>query len=169
MRTFRSISFSGLTWTMSTSRVSPSSDPTRKPAISSMGACVALRPTRVRGSPTRAWRCSRLRERRVPRFDEHRSCISSMMTHSTPTNFSENLRVDRTRERDSGVVMNMWGGRLTIRCLSAVVVSPLRTATRMSGIVRPSLRDISWISSRGTTRFLWMSFASALSGETYTQ
>ena len=154
---------------MLTSLISPSSYPDRNPAISSIGACVAERPTLVRGSPTRACRCSIARDSSTPLLEEHRSWISSMITHSAPSNFSEKRRVDRTSERDSGVVMKMWGGRLTMRCRSAVVVSPLRTATRMSGMVRPSLRAISRISSRGISRFLWMSFARAFRGDTYTQ
>ena len=42
------------------------------------------------------------------------------------------------RKSDSGVVIRMSGGRLSMAARSAAAVSPVLTATRMSGAVSPS-------------------------------
>jgi hypothetical protein len=72
------------------------------------------------------------------------------------------------RNSDSGVVIKMSGGRLSMAARSAAAVSPVRTATRISGAVSPSLAATAAISASGASRFCWMSVASAFSGDTYT-
>ena len=69
------------------------------------------------------------------------------------------------RAMDSGVVMRMCGGCLTIFCLSFWGVSPERTATRISGTFMPLRAASSLICSRGSLRFLLTSLARAFSGE----
>ncbi len=49
---------------------------------------------------------------------------------------------------------------------SAAAVSPVLTATRMSGALRPSWTAAAAISRSGASRFCWMSVASAFSGDT---
>ncbi|HEX2564784.1 MAG TPA: hypothetical protein VHK25_12755 [Acidimicrobiales bacterium] len=58
------------------------------------------------------------------------------------------------------------GGRRTINDRCELVVSPVRTATRMSGEATPSSAATSAISRRGRSRFSAMSTARAFSGET---
>ncbi len=71
-----------------------------------------------------------------------------------------------SRYSDSGVVIRKSGGRLSMAARSAAAVSPVRTATRMSGAVRPSPAATWAISASGRSRFWLMSTASALSGDT---
>ena len=68
---------------------------------------------------------------------------------------------------DSGVVTRMCGGCFTIRWRSDAGVSPVRTAVRMAGSMRPRSAASAAIPESGTSRFLWMSLLSAFSGETY--
>ncbi len=131
-----------------------------------MGAMVAERPMRVNSRPTDSRRRSRLSERWTPRLLEHTSWISSTMTHWTSRNFLRKTGAVRTMERDSGVVMKMWGGLRVCCCRSRVDVSPERTPTRMAGGSSPSSRASASISARGSSRFLLMSFARAFRGET---
>ena len=69
---------------------------------------------------------------------------------------------------DSGVVMRMCGGRRAIACRSDAMVSPVRTAARISGSGVPISDASAVISDSGSDRLRWMSFDSAFSGETYT-
>ena len=68
--------------------------------------------------------------------------------------------------RDSGVVMRIWGGRLAIRARSDCLVSPVRTAVRISGRGVPRSSAKAVICSSGSARFFWMSLDNALRGET---
>ena len=78
----------------------------------------------------------------------------------------------RSTYSDSGVVTRTCGGRLSTCARSFCAVSPVRTAARTStGAADPddgAARSRARMPSSGCTRFLWMSFESALSGETYT-
>ncbi len=87
------------------------------------------------------------------------------MTVSTPRRVSLACEVS-SRKSDSGVVMRMSGGLLTSFLRSSAAVSPVRTATRMSGSSRPRRRAACPIPVSGARRFRSMSTASALSGET---
>ena len=66
--------------------------------------------------------------------------------------------------RDSGVV-TMCGGVRRMRSRSPAGVSPVRTQVRISTSGRPCARSASDPAS-GAARLRWMSFESALSGET---
>ena len=70
--------------------------------------------------------------------------------------------------RDSGVVIRMWGGFFAMRCRSEALVSPVRTAVRISGRKLPDSSARACISSRGAARFFWMSLERAFNGDTYT-
>ncbi len=87
------------------------------------------------------------------------------MTVSTPRRVSLACEVS-SRKSDSGVVMRMSGGLLTSFLRSSAAVSPVRTATLMSGSSRPSRCAACPIPVSGARRFRSMSTASALSGET---
>ena len=67
---------------------------------------------------------------------------------------------------DSGVVTRMCGGCFAIFARSPAGVSPVRTATRISGnrdaLARARARASS---ASGASRLRWTSFDSALSGE----
>ena len=93
------------------------------------------------------------------------ACTSSTMTVSTPRRVSLACEVS-SRNRDSGVVMRMSGGLVTSFLRSSAAVSPVRTATRMSGSASPSRCAACRIPVSGARRFRSMSTASALSGET---
>ena len=93
------------------------------------------------------------------------ACTSSTMTVSTPRRVSLACEVS-SRKSDSGVVMRMSGGLLASFLRSSAAVSPVRTATLMSGSCRPSRRAACPIPVSGARRFRSMSTASALSGET---
>ncbi len=87
------------------------------------------------------------------------------MTVSTPRRVSLACEVS-SRNSDSGVVMRISGGLLTSFLRSSAAVSPVRTATLMSGSSRPSRCAACLIPVSGARRFRSMSTASALSGET---
>ena len=94
------------------------------------------------------------------------ACTSSTMTVSTPRSVSRACEVS-SRNSDSGVVIRMSGGWLTSLLRSSAAVSPVRTATLMSGSASPSRCAACRIPVSGARRFRSMSTASALSGETY--
>ena len=87
------------------------------------------------------------------------------MTVSTPRSVSLACEVS-SRKSDSGVVIRMSGGLLTSFLRSSAAVSPVRTATLMSGSASPSRCAACLIPVSGARRFRSMSTASALSGET---
>ena len=87
------------------------------------------------------------------------------MIVSTPRRVSLACEVS-SRKSDSGVVMRMSGGWLASFLRSSAAVSPVRTATLMSGSGRPSRWAACLIPVSGARRFRSMSTASALSGET---
>ena len=68
---------------------------------------------------------------------------------------------------DSGVVTRMCGGFFAILARSPTGVSPVRTATRISGNVVPSIPARAASSASGASRLRWTSFDNALSGDTY--
>ncbi len=103
-----------------------------------------------------------------PRLLPATAWISSTMTVWTPRSISRLRSEVTSRYSDSGVVTRKSGGLRSIAARSAAAVSPVRTATRMSGTASPSSAAISPISRSGASRFCWMSTASAFSGETYT-
>ena len=94
------------------------------------------------------------------------ACTSSTMTVSTPRSVSLACEVS-SRNSDSGVVMRMSGGWLASFLRSSAAVSPVRSATLMSGSASPSRCAACRIPVSGARRFRSMSTASALSGETY--
>ena len=140
--------------------------PPRKVATSSTGRTVAESPTRWAGgaSPRSASRRSRDSARWAPRLLPATACTSSTMTVSTPRRVSLACEVS-SRNSDSGVVMRMSGGLVASFLRSSAAVSPVRTATAMSGSSRPSRCAACPIPVSGARRFRSMSTASALSGE----
>ena len=140
--------------------------PPRNVATSSTGRTVADRPTRWAGaaSPRSASRRSSERARWAPRLLPATACTSSTMTVSTPRRVSLAWEVS-SRKSDSGVVMRMSGGLLISFRRSSAAVSPVRTATAMSGSSRPRRCAACRIPVSGARRFRSMSTASALSGE----
>src|SRR5882762_435385 len=61
----------------------------------------------------------------------------------------------------------MWGGCLSIACRSDCGVSPVRSSVLTPTSGSPCSAKVARISARGSERFFWTSFDSALSGETY--
>ncbi len=148
--------------------------PPRKLATSWAGRTVADRPTRCAGRPPslpwpscarRASRRSSDRARCAPRLLPATACTSSRMTVSTPRRVSLACEVS-SKNNDSGVVIRMSGGLLASFLRSSAAVSPVRTATWMSGSGRPSRCVACLIPVRGARRFRSMSTARAFSGET---
>ena len=141
--------------------------PPRNVATSSTGRTVAERPTRwaAASTPRRASSRSRESARWAPRLLPATACTSSTMTVSTPRRVSLACEVS-SRKSDSGVVMRMSGGLVASFLRSSAAVSPVRTATLMSGSSRPSRCAACPIPVSGARRFRSMSTASALSGET---
>ena len=136
--TFRSRTFFILDSMNVTSLVSPfSSQPTRYPAIASIGAMVADRPILVKSVVQYSLRRSIVNDRNAPLFESQISWISSKITHSIFWKLSLNFGASRINANDSGVVMRMCGGCFTIFCLSYCDVSPDLTATRMLGMFIP--------------------------------
>ena len=62
--------------------------------------------------------------------------------------------------------MSTCGGRLVIAWRADASVSPVRTATRISGSHRPSATAAARMPASGSRRFFSMSLFRALSGET---
>jgi len=94
--------------------------------------------------------------------------ISSTMIVRTFRSIARLRSAVTIRYSDSGVVMRKSGGRFSMAARSAAAVSPVRTATRMSGAASPIEAATAAISRSGASRFCWMSTASAFSGDTYT-
>ena len=67
---------------------------------------------------------------------------------------------------DSGVVTTMCGGRRRMLARSCCGVSPVRTSVRMSTSGRPRAASSPRMPASGASRFFWMSFESAFSGDT---
>ena len=143
--------------------------PPRNVATSAVGRTVADSPTRWI-TPAPPWRSTSSRSsdsaRCAPRLFPATACTSSTMTVSTPRSVSRACEVS-SRNSDSGVVIRMSGGWLTSLLRSSAAVSPVRTATLMSGSASPSRCAACRIPVSGARRFRSMSTASALSGETY--
>ena len=147
--------------------------PPRKPATSATGRTVADSPIRCAGPRAAsgsdvairsASRRSREMARCAPRLLPASACTSSTMTVSTLRRVSRALEVS-SRNSDSGVVISTSGGLLASFRRSSAAVSPVRTATWMSGSSRPRFRAACRIPVSGARRFRSMSVASALSGE----
>ncbi len=145
--------------------------PPRNVATSATGRTVADRPTRCAGrsppaaDPRSASSRSSDSARCAPRLFPATACTSSTMTVSTPRSVSLACEVS-SRNSDSGVVMRMSGGLLTSFLRSSAAVSPVRTATLMSGSASPSRWAACPMPVSGARRLRSMSTASALSGET---
>ena len=142
--------------------------PPRKVATSAAGRTVADSPTRcARPPPAPRSASSRSSDsaRCAPRLVPATACTSSTMTVSTPRRVSRACEVS-SRKSDSGVVMRMSGGCATIFRRSSAAVSPVRTATAISGSGSPSRRAACPIPVSGDRRFRSMSTASAFSGDT---
>ena len=134
--------------------------------MSSIGFCVADRPTRCRRRPASASRRSSDSARWLPRLSRATAWISSTITVRTLRSISRARSEVRIRYNDSGVVTRMCGGRFTIAWRSAAGVSPVRTSVRIATSGRPSSPSVRPISASGSERFFWMSLERALSGET---
>ena len=87
------------------------------------------------------------------------------MTALTPLNIVRARTLVRRIPSDSGVVIRMWGLRRIMRARADGGVSPVRTATRISGNGSPALSKRARSSASGRSRFRWMSLLRALSGE----
>ena len=102
----------------------------------------------------------------MPRFVAATEWISSTMTHRTYRSVSRACDVSM-RYSDSGVVMQMSGGRVTSRRRSAALVSPVRTPTVGKCTSMPRRSAAKLMPRSGARRFLSTSTASARSGERY--
>ena len=146
---------------------SRSSLATRYSATVSNGSMVAEIPIRCTGRSRSVSKYANVRARWTPRLVGTRECNSSIIMYSTSLmigwNFGDVIAIARL----SGVVMRMCGGFRSIFCRSDCGVSPVRRPTRIS--CARSGKNRSEISFNGPIRFFWMSFASALIGEMYTQ
>lgn len=156
-------------WPVSTiaqSRGASAGPPTRKRATASIGFCVADSPMRGSARPVNASRRSSDSARWLPRLDDASAWISSTMTERTFDSIWRPDVDDSSTYSDSGVVTRMCGARLRSAARSACVVSPVRTAVRIAGTGRPSCASDSAMPASGASRFTWMSFDSAFSGDT---
>ena len=88
-----------------------------------------------------------------------------MITVSTWRSTSRAAEVS-IRNSDSGVVIRMSGGRVTILRRSPAEVSPDRTPTLIDGGVLPRRSAVWVIPAKGARRLRSTSTARALSGET---
>ena len=157
-------------WPVSTivqSRGASAGPPTRKRATASIGFCVADSPIRGSARPASASRRSSDNARWLPRFDDASAWISSTMTERTFDSICRPMwtTAARTTTRASS---RGCGARLRSAARSACVVSPVRTAVRIAGTGKPSCASDSAMPASGASRFTWMSFDSAFSGDTYT-
>ena len=119
--------------------------------------------------PTRISASSRSSDsdRCEPRLLPASAWISSTMTVRTEHSMSRpDCEVSRMNS-DSGVVTSTCGGSRRMRLRSVVVVSPVRTMTRIFTADRPSAFSSSAIPHSGARRFFSMSLDRARSGETY--
>jgi hypothetical protein len=157
----------GRRWPTSTMAGAGRSPPARNCATTSMGFCVAERPIRTGGRWTRASRRSSESARCAPRLSSAMAWISSTITVSTLRRMARLFSAVSRMYSDSGVVTRMCGGRTSMDRRSRANVSPVRTMVRISGMSRPRAPAICRISPSGTSRFFWMSFPRAFSGETY--
>ena len=140
--------------------------PTRNLATSSMGLCVADSPILVTGPSASSHSRSTERLRWEPRLFPATACSSSRMRVRTFLSDFRPLSEVRRMYRDSGVVISMWGGRLTIACRSLCDVSPVLTDVLISGSGWPACWASSAIPARGSERFFLMSLERALRGDT---
>jgi hypothetical protein len=99
--------------------------------------------------PISAWISSTIRKRVCASAGRNRSLVNNINS-------------------DSGVVISTCGGRRVIACRCAARVSPVRTATRISGSSSPWAAAAARMPASGDLRFFSMSLLSARSGETYT-
>ena len=109
---------------------------------------------------------SRVSERWAPRLVPATAWTSSRITVSMPVRASRVADVS-IRNRDSGVVIRMSGGRVERARRSAAGVSPERMPTFTSGSGRPRRTDSWRMPVRGLRRLRSTSTARALRGETY--
>ncbi len=143
-------------------------EPTSSRAMISIGRTVAERPTRCTGASATCASRSRVRARCEPRLFAATAWISSTMTVRVLRSMDLLRSAVTRRYSDSGVVIRISGGFLSMAVRSAAAVSPVLTATRIAGALSPSRPATAAISRSGASRFCWMSVASAFSGDTYT-
>ena len=121
-----------------------------------MGRWVADRPIRCTGCAARCSSRSRVSARCEPRLLPATAWISSTITVAAGASIARVRSAVTSRYSDSGVVIRKSGGRFSIAARSAAAVSPVRTATRMSGAGRPIAPRPSWRSppagARGSAR-----------------
>ena len=104
-----------------------------------------------------------------PRLSSTRAWISSTITVRVVRSIPRPRSLVRRMYRDSGVVTRMCGGRRSIAARSFAGVSPVRTSVRISeSRSSPMALSSAAMPASGSCRLRWMSFDSALSGETYT-
>ena len=146
--------------------------PPRNVATSVGGRTVADSPTRCARPPGPASAGPRSASSRssdsarcAPRLVPATAWTSSTMTVSTPRSVSRACEVS-SRNSDSGVVIRMSGGCVASLRRSSAAVSPVRTATVMSGSGSPSRCAACRIPVSGDRRLRSMSTASAFSGDT---
>ncbi len=88
------------------------------------------------------------------------------MTVAMPVSMVLPLFEERSRFRDSGVVIRISGGFRIILRRSSPGVSPLRVWTVIAGKAAPACSKWALRSASGLNRFLRTSLFNALSGET---
>ena len=130
------------------------------------GVCVAESPMRCGASGARRARRSRVSARCAPRLVPATAWISSTITARSALNIVRPRTLVRRMCSDSGVVMRTCGVLRSMRARAAAGVSPVRTATRISGNFSPAFSKRSFSCASGSSRLRWTSLLSALSGET---
>ena len=133
--------------------------PTSSRATVSIGRSVADRPTRCTGSATTCASRSRVRARCEPRLSGHRVDLVHDHRPDGARHGPAPLRRHH-QDSDSGVVIRMSGGCLSMAARSAAAVSPVLTATAIGRRGQPG-PAADTISRSGASRFCWMSVASA--------
>ena len=143
------------------------SRPDQKPRDALIGFCVAERPIRYSGSPHSA--CSRSSDnaRCAPRLFGASAWISSTITLRSVASIARPDSEPSRMLSNSGVVTTICGGRRRIRVTFGRCVSPVRTQVRISTSRSPRALEVpALMPASGNSRFRWMSFDSALSGDT---
>ena len=106
--------------------------PTRYRAISSIGFCVADKPTRTGGVGVSAARRSSDSARWLPRLFGASAWISSTITVRVVDSILRPDSEPSSTYSDSGVVTTICGGRRRMLARSLCGVSPVRTSVRIS-------------------------------------
>ena len=128
------------------------SHPPRNRATSSSGRCVADSPIRCGAPGDSAASRSSVSARCAPRFVPATAWISSTITARKALNIVRPRTLVSRMCNDSGVVIRIWGVLRSIFARALAGVSPVRTATRISGKRWPACSNRSFSCASGFSR-----------------